>query len=48
MYFGVCSAESFSKFQFQGPVYEKGNQMYGIRQNRKEGVSAVSLHNSLN
>lgn len=47
MYFGVCLPETFSLFNFSGPLYEKGNGMYAIRQHRLEGQSAISLHNSL-
>lgn len=47
MYFGVCDNERFKAFGFKGPLYEKGNRMYAIRQSPKQGDNGVCLHNSL-
>ena len=47
MYLGVCFPEPFRKHKFEGPVYQVGNGMFGIRQNESEGKTAVSLHHSL-
>lgn len=47
MYFGICFPEPFQDLGFEGPVYQMGNGMFGIRQSEIPGKSAVSLHHSL-
>ena len=46
MYLGICFPEPFQNLGFEGPVYQMGNGMFGIRQSEYPGKSAFSLHHS--